>query len=110
MSEERLITAAVITTGEKSDGKELITLIEKSREAGVEVNEVIGDSAYSEKKNIEYTKENKIALISKLNPIISQGTRKKKMNLSLIKMLVYLYVRQARWLLKKQNKERRMLV
>ncbi|MCJ7689484.1 MAG: transposase, partial [Clostridiaceae bacterium] len=78
MSEERLITAAVITTGEKSDGKELIILIEKSREAGVEVNEVIGDAAYSEKKNIEYTKGNKIALISKLNPIISQGTRKKE--------------------------------
>ncbi|MBU3147005.1 transposase, partial [Clostridium sp. CF012] len=78
MSEERLITAAVITTGEKSDGKELITLIEKSQEAGVDVNEVIGDTAYSEKKNLEYAKENKIALISKLNPVISQGTRKKE--------------------------------
>jgi transposase len=78
MSEERLITAAVITTGEKSDGKELITLIEKSQEAGIEVNEVIGDTAYSEKKNLEYTKENKIALISRLNPIISQGMRKKE--------------------------------
>ncbi|MBZ9689171.1 IS1182 family transposase [Clostridium estertheticum] len=78
MSEERIITAAVITTGEKSDGKELITLIEKSREAGVVVNEVIGDAAYSEKKNLEYTKENKIALISRLNPIISQGTRRKE--------------------------------
>ena len=78
MSEERLITAAVITTGEKSDGKELITLIEKSQEAGVDVNEVIGDAAYSEKKNLEYAKENEIALISKLNPVISQGTRKKE--------------------------------
>ena len=78
MSEERIITAAVITTGEKSDGKELITLIEKSQEAGVEVNEIIGDTAYSEKKNLEYAKENKIALISKLNPVISQGTRKKE--------------------------------
>jgi len=78
MSEERLITAAVITTGEKSDGKELITLIEKSQEAGIDVNEVIGDAAYSEKKNLEYAKENKIALISKLNPVISQGTRKKE--------------------------------
>lgn len=78
MSEERVITAAVITTGEKSDGKELITLIEKSQEAGVDVNEVIGDTAYSEKKNLEYAKENKIALISKLNPVISQGTRKKE--------------------------------
>lgn len=78
MSEERLITAAVITTGEKSDGKELINLIEKSQEAGVEVNEVIGDAAYSEKKNLEYTKENEIALISRLNPVISQGNRKKE--------------------------------
>lgn len=76
MSEERLITAAVITTGEKSDGKELITLIEKSKEAGVEVNEVIGDTAYSEKNNLDYTKENKITLISKLNPVVSQGKRK----------------------------------
>lgn len=78
MSEERIITAAVITTGEKSDGKELITLIEKSREAGIDVNEVIGDTAYSEKKNLEYTKENKIVLISRLNPVISQGKRKKE--------------------------------
>lgn len=78
MSDERIITAAVITTGEKSDGKELITLIEKSQEAGVDVNEVIGDAAYSEKKNLEYAKENKIALISRLNPVISQGKRKKE--------------------------------
>ena len=78
MSEERLITAAVITTGEKSDGKELINLIEKSQEAGVKVNEVIGDAAYSEKKNLEYTKENEIVLISRLNSVISQGNRKKE--------------------------------
>lgn len=78
MSEERIITAAVVTTGEKSDGKELITLIEKSQDAGVDVEEVIGDTAYSEKKNLEYTKENEITLISKLNPIISQGARKKE--------------------------------
>lgn len=78
MSEERIITAAIITTGEKSDGKELITLIEKSQEAGVTIEEVIGDTAYSEKKNLEYAKENDIALISKLNPAISQGFRKKE--------------------------------
>ncbi|WP_055667707.1 IS1182 family transposase [Desnuesiella massiliensis] len=78
MTEERLITAAVITTGEKSDGKELITLIEKSQEAGIDVKEVIGDTAYSEKKNLEYAKKNEIALISKLNPVISQGNRKKE--------------------------------
>ena len=78
MSEERVITAAVITTGEKCDGKELVTLIEKSQEAGIEVNEVIGDAAYSEKRNLKYARDNKIALISRLNPVISQGKRAKE--------------------------------
>jgi len=55
MSEERIITAATVTTGEKNDGKELEILIEKSKEAGMEVDTVIGDAAYSEKRNIEYT-------------------------------------------------------
>lgn len=78
MSEERIITAATITTGEKSDGKELQTLIEKSKNAGMEVDTVIGDTAYSEKDNIEYSKENGIKLVSKLNPLITQGARKKE--------------------------------
>lgn len=78
MSEERIITGATITTGEKNDGKELQTLIQKSEKAGMEVNEVIGDAAYSEKDNIKYTKENDILLVSKLNPSVSQGMRKKE--------------------------------
>ncbi len=75
LSEERIITAAVITTGEKSDGKYLQELIEKSKQAGMEVDTVIGDTAYSEKANIEYTKEEQIKLVSKLNPNISEGNR-----------------------------------
>ena len=78
LSDERIITAAVITTGEKSDGKYLQELIEKSKRAGMEVDTVIGDTAYSEKGNIEYTKEEKIALVSKLNPAISEGNRKEE--------------------------------
>jgi IS5 family transposase len=78
MSEERIITAATITTGEKSDGKELQTLIEKSKNAGIEVETVIGDAAYSEKDNIEYCEGNEIKLVSKLNPLITQGARKKE--------------------------------
>ena len=78
MSEERIITAATITTGEKNDGKQLETLIEKSINAGMEVETVIGDAAYSEKGNIEYTKENKINLVAKLNPSVTQGFRKKE--------------------------------
>ena len=54
MSEERIITAATITTGEKNDGKQLETLISKSIEAGIEVETIIGDAAYSEKGNIVY--------------------------------------------------------
>lgn len=78
MSEERIITAATVTTGEKNDGKQLETLIEKSNKAGMEVETVIGDAAYSEKGNIEYTNENEIKLVAKLNPSITQGFRKKE--------------------------------
>lgn len=78
MSEERIITAATVTTGEKNDGKQLETLIEKSIRAGMKVETVIGDAAYSEKGNIEYTKENEIKLVAKLNPSVTQGFRKKE--------------------------------
>jgi transposase len=78
MTEERIITAAVVTTGEKSDGKFLTELVEKSQEAGLAVDTVIGDTAYSEKDNIQYAKENDIQLVSKLNPQITQGGRAKE--------------------------------
>lgn len=78
MTEERIITAAVVTTGEKNDGKQLQTLIEKSKAAGMQVKTVIGDTAYSEKDNISYAKTNEIELVAKLNPLITQGWRKKE--------------------------------
>lgn len=78
MTEERIITAAIITTGEKNDGKQLQMLIEKSQAAGIQVETVIGDTAYSEKDNLIYTKQNEIELVAKLNPLITQGARKKE--------------------------------
>lgn len=78
MNEERIITAAVITTGEKNDGKQLQTLIEKSRDTGMKIDTVIGDTAYSEKDNIQYANHNELQLVSTLNPNITQGTRKKE--------------------------------
>ncbi len=78
INDERLITAAIVTTGEKSDGKYLQELIEKSQETGMEIETVIGDAAYSEKNNIHYAKENELQLVSKLNPQITQGTRAKE--------------------------------
>ena len=78
MSDERLITAAIVTTGEKSDGKYLQELIEKSQETGMEIEIVIGDTAYSEKDNIHYAKDNELQLVSKLNPQVTQGGRTKE--------------------------------
>jgi hypothetical protein len=78
MSDERIITAAIVTTGEKSDGKYLQELVEKSTITGMEIETVIGDTAYSEKENIQYAKQNELQLVAKLNPNITQGTRKKE--------------------------------
>lgn len=78
MTEERIITAAIVTTGEKNDGKQLQTLIEKSQAAGMEVKTVIGDAAYSEKDNLLYSKTHALTLVAKLNPMITQGGRKKE--------------------------------
>ena len=47
MSDERIITAAVVTSGEKGDGPQLKSLVEQSRSNGMEVDTVIGDTAYS---------------------------------------------------------------
>jgi transposase len=78
MSDERIITGAIVTTGEKSDGKHLQELIEKSMATGMEIETVIGDTAYSEKENILYTKENDLELVSKLHPNVTHGRRTKE--------------------------------
>ena len=76
MTEERIITAAVVTSGEKGDGPELPTLLEISQENGIEVDTIIGDAAYSGKENIKLTSEQNIKIVAKLNPSITQGFRK----------------------------------
>ncbi|MCI9080508.1 MAG: IS1182 family transposase [Lachnospiraceae bacterium] len=77
MNEERIITAATITSGEKTDGKELPELVRKSREAGMEVKMVIGDKACSGQKNTGAAEKGGYELVSKLNGIITQGNRTK---------------------------------
>jgi predicted DNA-binding transcriptional regulator len=78
MTEERIITAAIITSGEKTDGKQLQELIEKSENTGMDIRVVIGDKAYSEKKNIEYANLKELQLVAKLNSSITQGRRSKE--------------------------------
>ncbi len=76
MTEERIITAAVVTSGEKGDGPELPKLLEISQDNGIAVDTIIGDSAYSGKENLELTGEQDIKIVAKLKPTISQGFRK----------------------------------
>ena len=76
MTPERIITAAVVTSGEQHDGKQAQFLIEKSIKSGIEVEAIIGDGAYSEKENIEYAKENNIKLVSKLSKTVSEGNKR----------------------------------
>lgn len=42
INDDRLITATIVTTVEQSDGKYLQDLIEKSQEAGMEIETVLG--------------------------------------------------------------------
>ncbi len=77
MTEECIITAAVITSGEKGDGPELPKLLEISRENGIDVEAVIGDGAYSGKENLKIASEQNIKVVARLNPSIAQGFKKK---------------------------------
>jgi hypothetical protein len=76
MTEERIITAAVVTSGEKGDGPELPELLKISQENGIKVDTVIGDGAYSGTENLKLASGQNIKVVAKLNPSISQGVRK----------------------------------
>ena len=78
MSDERIITAATVTSGEKGDGSQLPELVKQSRNNGMEIKTVIGDAAYSGKDNIQLTQDEQrgFELVAKLNPAISQGFRR----------------------------------
>jgi flagellar hook assembly protein FlgD len=80
MTEERIITAAVVTSGEKGDGPELPMLLELSRDNGIQVDTIIGDSAYSGKENLNLKgkDDQNIKIVAKLNPAITQGFRKEE--------------------------------
>jgi hypothetical protein len=78
MTEERIITAAVITSGEKGDGSELPALLETSQDNGIEIDTIIGDAAYSGKENLKLAGGQEIKIVSKLNPSITQGFRQQE--------------------------------
>ena len=81
MTPERIITAATVTSGERHDGKELQTLVDKMESNGVEVEAIVGDGAYSERDNIKYANENDIKLVSKLSNAVLNGNNNRKTKL-----------------------------
>ncbi len=78
MTEECIITAAVVTSGEKGDDPQLPKLLEISQQNGIVVYSIIGDAAYSGKENISLAGPQNIKVIAKLNPAITQGCIKKE--------------------------------
>jgi transposase len=77
MSEERIITAVEVTSGEVPDGKIMQTLAEKSRENGVDVKEIVGDMAFVSEGNLDYCENNHIDLIARTNPAVAAAAEKK---------------------------------
>jgi IS5 family transposase len=76
MSLERIIVAAVVTSGEKHDGKQLKEMVRLAKENGMNVKAIIGDMAYSEKENLKFTSQNNIRLFSKLSKTVTHGLHK----------------------------------
>lgn len=82
MTTDRIITAATITSGEKSDGKQLETLVEKSRRnlsGDDKVDTVLADTAYSGDTNLKLAndKEKGFTLVSKVQLMLYKGNEYK---------------------------------
>ncbi|MFI8716255.1 IS1182 family transposase, partial [Brevibacillus brevis] len=73
MTEEEIITAVGVTGGSSDDGKQLKELLNQTLSAGIEVQEVIGDTAYSSKDNLAEMKSKKIQPVVPLNPVVHHG-------------------------------------
>lgn len=58
MTDERVTTACVVTSGEKSDGPILEELYHKSKDNSVSIKAIVGDKTYSGKDNSQFTKKN----------------------------------------------------
>ena len=66
--DSRIVTAVVVTSGDCGDGPQMQTLIDKTINTGIEVDKVLGDTAYSGKYNIEAAAQKGITVYAKLHP------------------------------------------
>ena len=74
MTEEEIITAIHVTPGNEDDGKQLQTLVNKTREQKITIQEVMADTAYSGKDNLSFLQKEEIKASIPLNPAV-YGTR-----------------------------------
>jgi transposase len=73
MSEEEIIVAVEVTGGSEDDGKQLPGLLEQAEKNGMEIREVIADTAYSRKDNLISLTDQEIRPIIPLNPVVHTG-------------------------------------
>ena len=70
ITQERIVSAAVITSGEKGDGGQRQALSDKSVENGVDVDTVIGDGAYCSNENLSEARAKDVTVVARLNPSV----------------------------------------
>jgi transposase len=70
MTEEEIITAIHVTPGNEDDGKQLQTLVEKTKDQQLTIEEVLADTAYSGKDNLSYLQKEEIIASIPLNPAV----------------------------------------
>lgn len=72
--EEEIITAILVTSRNEDDGKQLQSLVNKTREQQITIEEILADKAYSRKDNLSYLQKEEIIASIPLNPAV-YGTR-----------------------------------
>lgn len=78
MTEEEIITAVEVTGGSSDDGKQFKELLDKSLTVGIEIKEVIADTAYSGKDNLAKMNSKGIQPVVPLNPVVHNGGLKQE--------------------------------
>jgi hypothetical protein len=74
MTEEEIITAIHVTPGNEDDGKQLQTLVNKTTEQHIMIDEILADTAYSGKGNLSFLQTEDIKASIPLSPAV-YGTR-----------------------------------
>lgn len=77
MSDDRIITGIEVTDGSVPDGAQLPNLLKKSKQNGVDVEEIVGDMAYVSDDNLAICEENDVTLYAKTNSAVASAANAK---------------------------------